>query len=205
MDSRKRRRRRGIQTAIIQRIYVLGLAEEVALRVKVGVQAPQFFTEHPPNMSVDKAFREMIRNEITQQLKPLQDIVARLQSNAADLDSMREMTASLAPLAQMVAPLFNAAQAKRGPGRPRKNALVIAPAASVKRAASATDACAVIGCKHSSRTKGYCSAHYQKLRLLIKTGRRPTTWVDHAGPQSVENIKLPRGRAAAKAKTKQAR
>lgn len=151
-------------------------------------------------MSVDKAFREMIRNEITQQLKPLQDIVGRLQANAADVEAMREMTAALAPLAQAVGPLFGIVPVKRGPGRPRKDALVIAPASSVRRKPAAGEAaCAVIGCGAESRTKGYCSAHYQKLRLLIRTGRRPTDWVDHASPQSVQNLKLPRGRAAAKA------
>jgi histone H1/5 len=59
--------------------------------------------------------------------------------------------------------------------------------------------CAVIGCKRPARSKGYCSAHYQKLRLLVKTGRRPEQWVDGARPQSVQDVVLPRGRAASKA------
>ena len=54
------------------------------------------------------------------------------------------------------------------------------------------------GCKRPSRSKGYCSAHYQKLRLLIKTNRRPADWEDDAPPQSAQDVKLPRGRAAAK-------
>jgi histone H1/5 len=54
----------------------------------------------------------------------------------------------------------------------------------------------VIGCHRPSRSKGYCSAHYQKLRLLVKTGRRPASWVDDAAPRSVPEIVLPRGRAA---------
>jgi len=58
--------------------------------------------------------------------------------------------------------------------------------------------CAVSGCKRPSRSKGYCSAHYQKLRLLIRTNRRPADWVDDAKPQSVRDLKLPRGRAAAR-------
>jgi hypothetical protein len=56
----------------------------------------------------------------------------------------------------------------------------------------------VSGCKRPSRSKGYCSAHYQKLRLLIRTNRRPADWVDDAPPQSAREVKLPRGRAAAK-------
>jgi hypothetical protein len=56
----------------------------------------------------------------------------------------------------------------------------------------------VIGCKRPSRSKGYCSAHYQKLRLLVKTGRRPASWVDDAPPHSVPEVVLPRGRMATK-------
>jgi hypothetical protein len=57
----------------------------------------------------------------------------------------------------------------------------------------------VIGCPRQARTKGYCSAHYQKLRNLTKTNRRPPEWVDFAPPHSVEDVVLPRGRAGAKA------
>lgn len=59
--------------------------------------------------------------------------------------------------------------------------------------------CALVGCKRSNRTKGYCAAHYQKLRLLEKTRRRPFTWVDYAEPGTVKDIALPRGRAGSKA------
>ena len=55
--------------------------------------------------------------------------------------------------------------------------------------------CAVIGCPRASRTKGYCSAHYQKLRMLTRTNRRPPEWIDFADPQSVKDVVLPRGRA----------
>jgi len=58
----------------------------------------------------------------------------------------------------------------------------------------------VKNCPRPARSKGYCSAHYQKLRLLIKTGRRPADWVDDAKPRSVSDVKLPRGRAAAQAR-----
>lgn len=59
--------------------------------------------------------------------------------------------------------------------------------------------CSIIGCKGFSRTKGFCAAHYQKLRLLQKTNRKPATWVDNAPPNSIPDVKLPRGRAGAKA------
>ena len=60
-------------------------------------------------------------------------------------------------------------------------------------------ACAIIGCRRPSRSKGYCAAHYQKQRMLTKTHRLPADWVDGAAPQSVKDIVLPRGRAGARA------
>ena len=101
-----------------------------------------------------------------------------------------------------------AAPAARGPGRPPKAAAAPAAAPATRgpgrppKAAAAVEdnqACAVIGCKRQSRSKGYCSAHYQKLRLLIRTGRRPEAWVDGAKSQSVPDVTLPRGRAGSQA------
>ncbi|MCY1041019.1 cell wall protein [Corallococcus sp. bb12-1] len=163
-------------------------------------------------MSVDKAFREMIRNEIEAQLKPLRDVVSRLEAGTADLDALRSVAERLAPLAQVVGPLFGAqapaaSKAGRRPvGRPAR-AAVSAPVAAVggKRrgrkpaADGGARECAIKGCGKPSRTKGYCAAHYQKLRMLEKTNRRPGAWSDYAEPNSVEDIKLPRGRAASKA------
>ncbi|KFE68625.1 hypothetical protein [Hyalangium minutum] len=158
-------------------------------------------------MSVDKAFREMIRNEIEVQLKPLRAVISRIEAGTADLESLRSVAERLAPVAAAMAPLFGAQVAKpgkRGPGRPAK---VAAPAPVVtggkrrgrKPSAGGASECAIIGCGSPSRTKGYCAAHYQKLRMLTKTNRRPDSWVDYAKPNSVEDLKLPRGRAAAKA------
>ncbi|MFP2900985.1 vegetative protein, partial [Corallococcus sp. 4LFB] len=90
--------------------------------------------------------------------------------------------------ATRAAPVKTAAPAAKSPGRPPKAA-----------AAEDNQACAVIGCKRQSRTKGYCAAHYQKLRLLIRTDRRPDAWVDGARPQSVPDVTLPRGRAGSQA------
>jgi hypothetical protein len=162
-------------------------------------------------MSVDKAFREMVRNEIEAQLKPLRDLVSRLEAGTADLDKLRNVAEQLAPLASAMGSLSGggravAAPARRGPGRPARAASAPAAAASGGKrrgrkpaAEGGARECAINGCGKPSRTKGYCAAHYQKLRMLEKTGRRPSAWVDYAEANSVEDIKLPRGRAAAKA------
>ncbi|SEU22692.1 cell wall protein [Stigmatella erecta] len=164
-------------------------------------------------MSVDKAFREMIRNEIEVQLKPLRAVVSRLEAGTADLESLRSVVERLAPVAQAISPLFGTQAPKTGkrpPGRPPRAA---APAASSASSSSGSTGkrrgrkpsedgareCAIRGCGSPSRTKGYCAAHYQKLRMLTKTNRRPSAWVDYAPANSVEDVKLPRGRAAAKA------
>ena len=60
--------------------------------------------------------------------------------------------------------------------------------------------CGLIGCKRPSRKKGYCGAHYQKYRMLIRTNRLPADWTEYAAPNSVADVVLPRGRAAAKAR-----
>lgn len=157
-------------------------------------------------MSVDKAFREMIRNEIEVQLKPLRAVISRLEEGTSDLDALRNVVERLAPVAQAMAPLFGAQlpkAGKRGPGRPPRS-VAAAPAAGGKRrgrkpSTEGARDCAIIGCGSPSRTKGYCAAHYQKLRMLTKTNRRPSAWKDYAEPNTVEDVKLPRGRAAAKA------
>ncbi|MFB1480668.1 vegetative protein [Corallococcus sp. RDP092CA] len=109
---------------------------------------------------------------------------------AAKGPAARAASAAKASSAKAV-PAAKASTAKastaKSPGRP------------ASRAAEQGQACAVIGCKRQSRSKGYCSAHYQKLRLLIRTGRRPETWVDGAKPQSVQDVTLPRGRAGSQA------
>lgn len=136
--------------------------------------------------SFDQLLRSMVQAEVAGAIAPLADA----------LQQQGEVLARFA--AAFGAPL------KRGPGRPRKNAfgpVAAAPKArAVKvRAAAGEEACAVIGCKRPARAKGYCAAHYQKYRNLKATGRLPSDWKDGAAPQSVEDIKLPRGRAGAKA------
>lgn len=89
-------------------------------------------------------------------------------------------------------PLAKPQSAKRGPGRP--------PSQPAKTSTETIggDGCAVIGCSNTARSKGYCAAHYQKLRALTKSGRAEAFgWLEGASPQSVANPVLPRGRAAA--------
>lgn len=134
--------------------------------------------------SVDQLLRSMVQAEVERVVAPLMAAVAE-QGEVLN----RFATAFGQPL-------------KRGPGRPRKLSVGGAKAKrgpGRPRASGDTARCAIIGCKKNARAKGYCPAHYQKYRNLAKTGRLPADWVEHAKPQSVKNIDLPRGRAGAKA------
>ena len=145
-------------------------------------------------MSVDKMLRDMIRDEGEALIAPLARAIEGLQEQG--------------DLASRLSSLLGT---KRGPGRPRKTTLLLGrrpgrPAKAGKRGtrARAEDGandrpCAIAGCKRSSRAKGYCSAHYQKLRMLARTNRLPADWKEFAAPQSVKDLKLPRGRAGSKA------
>jgi hypothetical protein len=127
-------------------------------------------------MSVEKQLRDLIRSEVAGQLRDLRDLEQRL-----------------APLLGMLG------GAKRGPGRPPKSAAP-PPARRGRPRKTTTAACAIIDCGKPALSKGYCSSHYQKFRKLQKADRLPSGWVADAAPNSVENVVLPRGRAAAKAK-----
>ncbi len=135
--------------------------------------------------SVDQLLRSMVQAEVERAIGPL----------AAALQQQGEVLGRFA--AAFGAPI------KRGPGRPRKLAFGSVAAPKAARAvkvssSSGKSLCAVIGCKRPARAKGYCAAHYQKYRMLSKTGRLPSDWVEEAKPQSVKNLVLPRGRAGAK-------
>ncbi len=136
-------------------------------------------------MAFEQQIRDLIREELEAALGPLARDVAELQRNG---DLTAQLRAALGGGAAARRPKAPKAGAKRKPGRP-------AAAASSR----STHACAVIGCKRPSRSKGYCAAHYQKQRMLTKTHRLPADWVDGAAPQSVKDIVLPRGRAGARA------
>jgi hypothetical protein len=144
-------------------------------------------------MSVDKAFREMISAEVEQQLKSFQNTIAR------DLGALRALAERLSPIAGLLGGGLLPSR-RRGPGRPPGSGRKAAGRRGQRTRLPAGGACAIIGCKRPSRTKGYCSAHYQKLRMLSRSNRRPSDWKDYAPPQSVTDLVLPRGRAAHKKK-----
>jgi hypothetical protein len=140
-------------------------------------------------MSVDKMLREMVADEVARALGPVHAALAALQANSAVVERLA------AALGQPI---------KRGPGRPPKAVSFSAPAPTGakrgrKPSAGGKRACAVQGCGRPARSKGYCAAHYQKFRMLDRTGRLPSDWVADAEPNSVKNLKLARGRAGAKA------
>ena len=143
-------------------------------------------------MSFDKILRDMIRQEISAVIGPLADAVAQLREQGT--------------VASQLSSLLGGG-VKRGPGRPRKNALVaLLPAKAARRGpkgkrtnGSNDRGCAIIGCKRPARSKGYCAAHYQKYRMLTRTKRLPSDWSEHASAGSVRDMVLPRGRAGAKA------
>lgn len=136
-------------------------------------------------MSVDKLMRDMVRDEVARAMAPVTAAIHDLQAQGAII--ARLASALGTPL-------------KRGPGRPPKVALV-PPGRKGKpgRKAGESRLCALQGCKRPARSKGYCAAHYQKYRMLAKTDRLPSDWVENAAPGSVKNLVLPRGRAGAKA------
>ena len=139
-------------------------------------------------MSVDKVLRDMVADEVARALGPVHRALAELQGNGAVLARIA------AALGQPI---------KRGPGRPPKNPFASAPvrtgAKRGRKPSGDKRECAVIGCGRPARSKGYCAAHYQKFRMLDRTGRLPSDWTADASPASVKNIALPRGRAGAKA------
>jgi hypothetical protein len=146
------------------------------------------------SVSFDKLLRDVLAEEIARALQPVHAMIAQLQANGAVVERLA------AVLGQPVHAV------KRGPGRPPKTASFVAakPAGAPARrgrpvSASSGGVCAVMGCGRPARSKGYCAAHYQKFRMLERTGRLPSDWVADASPNSVKNVKLPRGRAGAKA------
>lgn len=162
-------------------------------------------------MSIANALGEMFRRELEAQMVPLQQAVRRMEDGLEALEDLRSVTYRLAPLISRLGSMAGVRTPSvlpepaqtRGAGRGRKAAGTGAVAAKGPGRRARTEGggrgCAVIGCKRQSRSKGYCSAHYQKLRLLMKTNRRPAEWVDDASPHSVQDVLLPRGRAASKA------
>lgn len=136
-------------------------------------------------MSVDKVMREMVASEIARALEPVNAALAALRSNSSIIERLA------VALGQPI---------KRGPGRPSRSTPLLSERPnrrSPKASGNAKPECAVIDCGKPTHSRGYCAAHYQKFRMLDRTGRRPADWVPDAAPASVRNIVLPRGRRAA--------
>ena len=140
-------------------------------------------------MSFEKLLRDMIREEIAAAVGPL----------ASAVDELRSQGNLVAQLSSVLG--AGGMLGKRGPGRPRKNPLLLGrvPAAAKRGRRGVERACAILGCKRPARSKGYCAAHYQKYRMLTRTRRLPDDWKEHAEPGTVRDMVLPRGRAGAKA------
>jgi len=133
-------------------------------------------------MSVDKAIRDMVRAEVQAAVTPLVNAIERLQASG-----------------DVVARL-SAAFGGGGRGRTLKLALAGKRGRRTRGPRGSNDrGCALVGCKRPARSKGYCAAHYQKFRMLARTHRLPADWAEHAAPNSVKDVVLPRGRAGAKA------
>jgi hypothetical protein len=135
-------------------------------------------------MSLDKMMREMVASEVARALEPVNAALAELRSNSAIVGRLA---------------LALGHPIKRGPGRPSQKTSPVAargPKRGSRKNSSTKRECAVIGCGKPTLSRGYCAAHYQKFRMLDRTGRRPADWVPDAAPASVQNIVLPRGRRA---------
>lgn len=137
------------------------------------------------NMSLDKLLRDVVREEVTRAMGPLNDTIGRLQAQSAIVARLGDAFGVRAKL-----PLAKALKAVKV-GKAGKRAAAVA--------GDGPRACALEDCGRPARSKGYCAAHYQKYRMLQKTGRLPSDWVEFAPVGSVKNLTLPRGRAGAKA------
>jgi hypothetical protein len=134
-------------------------------------------------MAIEDAVRAIVDVEMEKRLRPL-----------------REAMQQVANAAVAFASAAGGQSVRRG--RPPSISRSAAPKTAGRRGRRSTQgkrACAIIGCGRDARSKGYCSAHYQKRRNLQKK-RHPAAaaWKDNAPPNSVADVKLPRGRAATK-------
>lgn len=130
-------------------------------------------------MNVDKLLREVVRQEIERALGPLAQAVARLQAQNVVVE---RLTAAFGSGTKRAGAAFKPLRGRPGP-----------------KPSVSTRPCAIAGCPKPARAKGYCSAHYQKFRMLDRSGRLPSAWKANASPGSVPDVVLPRGRAGAKA------
>jgi len=132
-------------------------------------------------MSFDKLLKDAVRDEVTRAIAPLAAAVEQLKSQGL--------------IVGRLAAALGTGPARRG--RPVK--VPVGRGKKGKASAGGQRVCALENCGRPARSKGYCAAHYQKYRMLEKTGRLPADWAEFAPEGSVKNVTLPRGRAGAKA------
>lgn len=131
-------------------------------------------------MAIEDEVRRLVDTRMNELIAPLKDAMNRLADAAVAFNSAT-----------------GGGAARRGPGRPRGTGARRGPGRPPK-SSSDVRGCAIAGCRRPARSKGYCSTHYQKRRRLEASGRLPTDWKDDAPAGSVNDLKLPRGRAAHK-------
>jgi len=134
------------------------------------------------DLSLDEAFQAIVRGAVEESFAPLEASLRRIFARLSGQEAPPRPTTPLRPTPRL--------QSVPTPPPP--------PPEAKAQVASETLACAIVGCKRPSRSKGYCSAHYQKRRNLVATDRLPASWVEFATPQSVPDVALPRGRAASR-------
>ena len=152
-------------------------------------------------MSLDKMLEEVVREQVALAMAPLASIVTDLQAQGAIVARLasalgtpvpRKVGRPAKPLELPIPMPRPTPKAGRKPKRPPLRE-------DVESLEEGPRLCALEGCGRPARSKGYCAAHYQKFRMLQKTGRLPPDWTEFAPEGSVKNVTLPRGRAGAKA------
>lgn len=146
-------------------------------------------------MSLDKMLQEVVRREVAEAMKPLVAIVEELQEQGALVGRLASVLGAPMPAKKLGRPPKLTAAPKLG-RKPKAEKPEKEEAGASEEGARL---CALEDCGRPARSKGYCAAHYQKYRMLQKTGRLPEDWTEFAPVGSVKNVTLPRGRAGAKA------
>lgn len=160
--------------------------------------------------TIDQVIRGVVRSEVRSALEGMQ----------AAINGMRQHNAVVARLSAAFGGGINTNTGSVAPKRVRRSrkraaptssgsaatspASASAPVRTIKRMENTGAPCAIIGCPRPSRSKGYCAAHYQKFRMLQRSGRLPPDWREYAQPGTVHNVTLPRGRVGTGTPVKQA-
>ena len=133
-------------------------------------------------MGIDTDIRQLVRTEVERALVPIRAALDGLHAQTEVIQRLSAVFGGRGVTRRAAAPAARRASGSAGKKRgPR----------------SEGRACAILGCNNAARSKGYCSAHYQKRRNLQKTKRLPSDWKEDAAPGTVKDLVLPRGRRAA--------